>query len=243
MKYSILECEAASDAAIGGKSKVLGACEIVCSRLEDGATCYTVMPRGRAKTPRGGRDSLDEYYGQAGDALAACLKRLIGKRKFKRVLIVGLGNRGMTADALGNKVISMLDAGGKAPHISLIAPQVSIATGIDSSDVVRGVAGRIEPDLIVLTDTLATAYYGRVGACYQAADKAIVPGSGVGGGNGGYADLNTPVISIGAPLVITARALGLDIDDAFTPADIDLCVDRCGKDIARAINVALGRAC
>ena len=44
-------------------------------------------------------------------------------------------------------------------------------------------------------------------------------------------------------MLFRSRALGLDIDDAFTPADIDLCVDRCGKDIARAINVALGRAC
>ncbi|MDE6550025.1 MAG: GPR endopeptidase [Clostridia bacterium] len=243
MKYSILECEAAQYSVLKGKKEPIGSCEVTSAQSKDGSTCYTVMPKGRDKTVRGGRDNLSDFYAQAGEALATCLARLIKKKKYKQVLIVGLGNRGMTADALGNKVISKIDAGGNSPHISLIAPQVSIATGIDSSDVVHGVIGRIKPDLIILTDTLATAYYDRLGACYQVVDKAIVPGSGVSGGNGGYANLSAPVISIGAPLVITARALGLDIDDAFTPADIDLCVERCGNDIAYAIKKSLGKVC
>lgn len=175
--------------------------------------------------------------------LAGLITRLAGRRKSGNVMVVGLGNRGMTADALGNRVLSGMEAGGQSPRLSLIAPQVSTVTGVESADIVGAVCSRIHPDMLILVDTLATSRYERLGRCYQLSNVPLVPGSGVGNAKQGYDRLHSFTLSLGVPLVIKLGDLGVSRlkDYVVTPADIDLHVERCGKNIARALNLALGR--
>ena len=155
-------------------------------------------------------------------------------------LVKLLGNRGMTADALGNTVLSRLNAGGK-PYFCLLAPQVSVTTGVESAEIIAGISERVRPDLTILIDTLSTSRYERLGRCYQLGNFPLVPGSGVG--NAKILQTKTRTLSLGVPLVIKLGALGVEAlkDHVVTPADIDERVAVCGENIAKAINTAFGR--
>ena len=213
-------------AAIKGQPKeeyVRRGCRVTHGRLPGGEEYYTVSEGEDAAVVR---------------LLAGIVEKFLPK-ELKRVMVVGLGNRGMTADALGNCVLSHMPAGGKDPHIGLIAPQVSLVTGVESADIVESLSARLKPELVVLTDTLATSRCERLGRCYQVGNFALRPGSGVGGAK--KIEPGARTISLGVPLVIKLSDLGVSGagDLAVTPADIDEKVERCGKNIAKALTLAL----
>lgn len=213
-------------AAIKGQSEeeyVRRGCRVTHGRLPSGEEYYTVSEGEDAAVVR---------------LLAGIVEKFLPK-ELKRVMVVGLGNRGMTADALGNCVLSHMPAGGKDPHIGLIAPQVSLVTGVESADIVESLSARLKPELVVLTDTLATSRCERLGRCYQVGNFALRPGSGVGGAK--KIEPGARTISLGVPLVIKLSDLGVRGagDLTVTPADIDEKVERCGKNIAKALTLAL----
>lgn len=172
------------------------------------------------------------------------------------VLAIGLGNPNMTADSLGAKVCDRLiatrhlksEGGGR---LCVLTPNVLGVTGIESFDVVAGVAQRIKPDLAVAIDSLAAAATSRIASAFQISDSGITPGSGVSNHRERLSrqSLGLPVLSVGVPLVvyastIIADATGMDKCDVcaedgdmiVTPKDIDLYVDDCAYIVARAIN-------
>lgn len=161
-----------------------------------------------------------------------------------RVLVVGLGNAGMTADALGAEVCR--DIAVESGRLMTLAPGVAGNTGIESFDVVSGVAARVRPSAIVAVDSLAAASTERVCRVIQLCDAGITPGSGVSNHRErlSTASLGMPVISVGVPLVVYASTIIRDAGgdpEGFeslivTPKDIDLLVRECAAVIARAIN-------
>ncbi len=223
MKYNRLLLETAAVKGLKEEEYVRRGCRVTHGILPDEGEYYTVT------------EGADE---EAAIKLLSCYIGKMAGEGLKEVLIVGLGNRGMTADALGNTVLSHLSAGGK-PHFSLIAPQVSAVTGVESAEIISCVSERIKPDLTVLTDSLATSRYERLGRCYQLGNFAMIPGSGVG--NSKRTKVTGRVISVGVPLVIKLGDLGVDKlkDYVVTPADIDEQVSKCGKVIALALEKAL----
>ena len=148
-------------------------CRITRGEKPGGGRFYTVTPQNGAN---------------AAAVLARYMKSLAGK-KLKKVLVVGLGNRG-----------AHMRAGGDDPRICLIAPQVAAVTGVESADIVAGVSAVLKPCLTVFADTLATSRFERLGRCYQLGDFALSPGSGVGAGKTLKARGKT--LSVGVPLVI-----------------------------------------
>ena len=114
-----------------------------------------------------------------------------------------------------------------------------MVTGVESADIVESLSARLKPQLVVLTDTLATSRCERLGRCYQVGNFALRPGSGVGGAK--KIEPGARTISLGVPLVIKLSDLGVRGagDLAVTPADIDEKVERCGKNIAKALTLAL----
>ena len=148
------------------------------------------------------------------------------------LLVVGLGNYGMTADALGRAVCQRLDVGEK---ILALAPSVSAKTGIESYDIIKGVTDRIKPAAVLAVDALATRDEARLCSSIQITSAGIQPGSGVGNHKQHLClhTLGVPVIGIGVPLILKgAFSSGLMV----TVKDIDLSVEAAAQIISNAVN-------
>lgn len=190
-------------------------------------------------------EALESYSDYEKTRLIKALKTELGKLMADRskVLVVGLGNRKLTADALGAAVCERLNAGDR---LKAISPGVAGATGIESFDIVKGVTERIKPSCIVAVDSLAAAATSRVCRVVQLCDAGITPGSGVSNHREklSRSTLGVPVISVGVPLVVYASTIIRDAggdDSGFetlivTPKDIDRLVDECATVISAAIN-------
>ena len=136
------------------------------------------------------------------------------------VLVVGLGNRYMTADALGSRtaegvyVTRHLDAGErrKLRPVSAMAPGVLGITGVETAEMVRGVVERIRPKAVIAVDALAAMETSRICTTIQVTDTGIRPGSGVGNHRAGLTreTLGVPVIAVGVPMVVYASTIVRD---------------------------------
>ena len=126
MEYNSLLLEASAVKGLKEEEFVRRGCRITHGLLPSGGEYYTLTERGDAPLVK----LLSDY-----------IKKLAGDDT-DRILIVGLGNRGMTADALGNTVLSRLNAGGK-PYFCLIAPQVSVTTGVESAEIIACISERV----------------------------------------------------------------------------------------------------
>ncbi len=172
-------------------------------------------------------------------------------------LIVGLGNRDITPDALGTRVVSNLII---TEHIKnnvkefqningvcAVAPGVLGTTGIETLEIIKGIVSRVKPDLIIAADALAAADIRRVNTTIQIADTGIQPGAGVGNNREGLNEetLGVKVIAIGVPTVIDASTISkVKIPEEIAPLivttkDIDAVIDRMAKAVANGINMAL----
>ncbi|MBD8003630.1 GPR endopeptidase [Bacillus norwichensis] len=142
-------------------------------------------------------------------------------------LVVGLGNWNVTPDSLGPRVcenliitrhLFELEAQnveeGYRP-VSSISPGVMGITGIETSDIIFGVADTSKPDFIIAIDALASRSIDRVNSTIQISDTGIHPGSGVGNKRKELSreTLGIPVISIGVPTVVDAVTITSDTID------------------------------
>lgn len=150
------------------------------------------------------------------------------------VLIVGLGNRHVTPDALGPFVVDnlcvtrhIIKEYGKyamdlktANLVSAIIPGVMGQTGMETVEIVRGVVEETHPDLVVAIDALAARNSKRLNRTIQIADTGIRPGSGVGNHRHGLTkeSLGIPVIAIGVPTVVDAVTIVNDTMESLVDA-------------------------
>lgn len=200
--------------------------------------------------------SIDEY-----ETVCEMLKNEIREMcgDCDRALIVGLGNRGITPDALGPEVVDRLiitahikermpDMFGKDySYVSAIIPGVMGTTGIETVEIVKGVVDKVKPQIVIAVDALAGADLDRVSTTIQISDTGIAPGSGVGSHRDGlnFSSLGVKVIAIGVPTVIAAELIGGEnIKDEYkslmvTTKDIDSEIIRMSKTVANGINMAL----
>jgi len=178
------------------------------------------------------RDSISSVCENTRKMLTDELKKFIDLDKNHTVLVVGLGNRFVTPDALGPKVIDKLlvtrhlygvlpDEITKNMHsLCAVAPGVLGITGIETGEIIKGIAEKIKPDIIVAIDALASHKTSRISTTFQISDTGIVPGSGIG--NKRYAlnkkNIGVPVIAIGVPTVIEAVAVANDAIDMLIEA-------------------------
>lgn len=144
------------------------------------------------------------------------------------VLIVGLGNWNVTPDALGPKVVENLlitrhlkeimpedISDDEYSTVCAIAPGVLGITGIETSEIIESIVGKIKPDLVIAVDALAARNISRLNTTIQIADTGIHPGSGVGNKRKGLTceALGVPVIAVGVPTVVDAVTLTNDAMD------------------------------
>lgn len=147
----------------------------------------------------------------------------IGFNKKTKTLIIGLGNIKSTPDALGpltsEKIIvtkhlfdMKVKVEDKFTCVSSFYPGVTGSTGIETSDLIKGVCDETKPDLIIVVDALASTSISRVNKSIQVSDAGISPGSGIGNRRKEISKdtLGVPVIAIGVPTVTSAAVIVSD---------------------------------
>lgn len=147
------------------------------------------------------------------------------------VLVAGLGNWNITPDALGPKTVSglfvnrhlkELFSGGRTEEkeVCAVTPGVLGLTGIETGEIVRGIADSLKPDCIVAVDALASRKMSRVNAVIQLSDTGIRPGSGVGNHRFALSEesVGVPVIGLGVPTVVDAATIAADAVELLVQA-------------------------
>ncbi len=188
-----------------------------------------------------------ENFEHSISVISALLRELMPKG-VKCALIVGLGNRDITPDALGPQAVKQVlvtrHIGTDIPGMNelcstaAIAPGVLGQTGIEIADLVQALCRQILPDLLIVVDALAAAQKERLCTSLQLSDTGIVPGSGVMNHRHALDErtLGIPVIAVGVPTVIALE----DSPKRFvTPREVDLCIEHSAKFIGQIINTAL----
>ena len=169
---------------------------------------------------------MDEgYHREISRVLADCLKELLPHPMPENfsVLVVGLGNRDVTPDALGPFVVNHLHINrhlvkeyGKAALekeqgaiLSGLVPGVMGQTGMETVEIIKGVVEEAKPDLVIAIDALAARNAKRLNRTIQIANTGIHPGSGVGNQRHAINEesLGVPVIAIGVPTVVDAATI------------------------------------
>lgn len=146
--------------------------------------------------------------------------------KMQKILIVGLGNRQITSDALGpgaaNEILVTAHLYANEDHkhlhgtrnVAVLQPGVMGQTGLESFSIIQSVAAHYQPDLIIAIDALATRNIARINRVVQINNTGIQPGSGVGNHRQSLNEesLHVPVIAIG---VATVTSIGAILKEAL----------------------------
>lgn len=132
-----------------------------------------------------------------------------------KILVIGLGNKTITPDAIGPYTIDMMhdvQSELEQPEFILYAPGVTVQTGFETSDYVQALTKEVQPSLVIVIDALATSGSARLCRTIQLTDTGIHPGGGVGNHRKeiAYETLGVPVTAIGVPTVVEAPILMAD---------------------------------
>lgn len=149
------------------------------------------------------------------------------------VLVAGLGNAEITADAIGPRTVHRLTVTrhlheydrrifrllGRC-QLSALAPGVLGQTGMEAADLIRGAAQTVRPDVVLAIDALAARSVERLAATVQLSNTGISPGSGIGNRRRAIdrESVGVPVISLGIPTVVDSATL---VYDALRKAGIE----------------------
>lgn len=164
------------------------------------------------------------YHREISEVIAGQLLEIIPNAKEEQeILVVGLGNRDVTADALGPHVVDNLFVTrhivkeyGKAAYnkerintVSGIEPGVMGKTGMEAAEIIRGVVEQTMPKVMVVIDALAARSTRRLNRTIQITNTGIHPGSGVGNNRNALTkeSMGIPVIAIGVPTVVDAATI------------------------------------
>ena len=153
-----------------------------------------------------------------GKVLVKEIKDILNKNNIKdnyECLVIGLGNKKSTPDALGPMVIDNIlvtrhlfelnvDVKKGIRKVSAIIPGVMGNTGIETIDIIKGIVDNVKPKFIIVIDSLCASSIERLNKTIQLTDTGIHPGSGIGNIRKEISKdtLGIPVIAIGVPTVV-----------------------------------------
>lgn len=175
----------------------------------------------------GENGDVSENHEKIAAEISEHLTQLLPRKKDNlQVLVVGLGNRDVTADALGPAVAEhlyisrhMLQEFGRLGIekkwgiiTSCIVPGVMAKTGMETAEIVKGIVSETTPDAVIAIDALASRSTKRLNRTIQISNTGIHPGSGVGNHRNAIDEetLGIPVIAIGVPTVVDAATIVAD---------------------------------
>lgn len=210
----------------------------------------------------------EDFHQEISEILAREIKSVLPQPdKEQSILVVGLGNREVTADSLGPNVVDNLFVNrhivmeyGKVAYncskmhlVSTLIPGVMAKTGMESAEIIKGVIGETKPDLVIAIDALAARSTKRLNRTIQITNTGIHPGSGVGNHRNAITQesLRIPVLALGVPTVVDAATI---VGDAMgerpatlkelnnmyvTAKDVDLQIKQISHILCDGINKAL----
>ncbi len=172
-------------------------------------------------------DNLE--YKKTYDTLTRYLKKYLHRfvldltnKEKPSILFVGLGNENYIPDSLGPKVVNQINANYFfKKQIGCLTPGVMATTGMETSDIIKGVLKTHEYDLVIVIDSLATSSIYRLNKTIQITDTGIQPGSGVNNYRKRIdkKELKTSVLTIGIATVISYRKI---IEEYLSKNQVDL---------------------
>lgn len=170
-------------------------------------------------------DREPEVFTALSERIAEELSKLLdGIPDQADMMVIGLGNRFVTPDALGPETADRIyvtrhirtNAPELAPQgmraVSAMAPGVLGTTGMETVEVVKGLVEHAKPAAVICVDALAARSTDRIHRTVQLSDTGISPGSGIGNMRDtlNRETLGVPVIAIGIPMVVYAATIAAD---------------------------------
>ena len=173
-----------------------------------------------------------DFFPRAVRAVGGELKELLPESG--DLLVIGLGNRAMTPDAVGpltldSVLITRHLIAAQPKHFSGFRNVAAFRTGVlgttgmESAETVKALADKLSPAAIIAVDALASRRLGRVCTTVQLSDAGIVPGSGVGNRREALnrETLGIPVIALGIPTVVDGATLAADLLEEAGGGEVD----------------------
>lgn len=191
---------------------------------------------GKAKGEYVSIECVDIHHQQAIEDMICAVSESLQSmwdnthRPLDKILVVGLGNRDITSDALGPKVASEIFVTAHlyenkhkqslkgTREVAVIQPGVMGQTGLESFTIVESIVEFYQPDLVIAIDALATRTLSRINRVVQINNTGIQPGSGVGNHRLALNEttLHVPVIAIG---VATVTSIGAILQEVLETSD------------------------
>ena len=200
-------------------------------------------PRGRYVTLEMPSVSVLDERDAVIETCAAELRALLPPEG--PVLVLGIGNRRVTADALGPRtaqkiLVTMgpqhtLPVKGIRP-VAAIAPGVSASTGLTLRQLAGAMVEAVRPAALICVDSLCSAEGARLGRSVQFSDTGLYPAQADHAKHLDAAALGVPVIAAGIPTLMDSDE-GADL--VVTPRALDSVIAHGSALLAGAINRAL----
>ena len=201
-------------------------------------------PRGRYVTLEMPSVSvLDERDAAVIEVCARELRALLPPKG--PVLVLGVGNRRITADALGprtvQRILVTMGAGAAPPvrglrPVAAVAPGVAAATGLSLQQLTAALVGQLRPAAVVCVDSLCSAEGQRLGRTVQFSDSGLYPAQADHTRHLTRDTVGVPVVAAGIPTLMQAQE-GADL--VVTPRALDSVIAHGAALLAGSVNRAL----
>ena len=201
-------------------------------------------PRGRYVTLEMPSVSvLDERDAAVIEVCARELRALLPPKG--PVLVLGVGNRRITADALGprtvQRILVTMGAGAAPPvrglrPVAAVAPGVAAATGLSLQQLAAALVGQLHPAAVVCVDSLCSAEGQRLGRTVQFSDTGLYPAQADHTRHLTRDTVGVPVVAAGIPTLMQAQE-GADL--VVTPRALDSVIAHGAALLAGSVNRAL----
>ncbi len=188
---------------------------------------------------------------RAGEIIARQLAALLPQENGRPLLIAGLGNRALTADAIGPATAEKIPATGhlRDSGICVLTPGVTGQSGTEAGTLIRGAARELNARAVIVIDALCARSSQRLACTVQICDTGLTPGSGIRLPRGAVnrETVGVPVIAVGVPTIVSSAALVYDalqqagadeIPEAFTDLFRDTTLYVCPKCIDEGVENA-----
>lgn len=242
-----------ADELFGPDNAAAGAAGVRLASIRQGGVVVTrvevsrddlARPRGRYVTLETPSVSLlDERDNAVIELAAAELAALLPAAG--PVLVLGIGNRRVTADALGPRTVQHILVTMGAGHglpirgirpVAAMAPGVSQAAGISLQALATALVQAVRPAALICVDSLCSSEPERLGRTLQFSDTGLAPANPDNPRHLDAAALGLPVIAAGIPTLMEAEE-GKDL--IVTPRALDSVIAHGAALLGAAINRAL----
>ena len=191
---------------------------------EMGSKAYE-RPVGRYVTIEYDGD-IDSNCNRIVQVLSEYIEKMIRDISEKKILVVGLGNKDITPDALGPLVIEQVNVTRHVIRafgydnildISAIAPGVIGQTGMEVYEIIEALVKELDINIVIAIDALAARSTSRLNKTIQVTNTGICPGAGVGNNRKELSKkkLGVDVIAVGVPTVVDANTIVNDVLEKY----------------------------